>query len=692
MRPRSLFSQMFATSVIVVFVAFGSAAWLAILAGRGAMDRLVREILRARARDALEEVDRYLATRAQEVRSWAGLAVMEEVLVQDRGFHIENLLLEVHRERPGAYEVLSVLDRGEVVVASTDVRKIGQQVPVWAIPAEPVPGTLLRSSGLDREGLQAGGLHLAHPILSRMSPAPIGWLAATVRLEAVEGILNPEPGEAGKEGKLFVLFDRTGRPIAGRRDLLDRFRQGRAEGNEWAPALPELPAGELVRAGGYLLVREGPISSPASVLPDLRVVALWRAAEAYAVVRIFAAGVVGAAALGLALAAGATFLTARGISRRLRKVTEGTARLAKGELAYRVEEGREDEIGKLARSFNAMAEQLARARDDLNRALAQWQTLVRYAPDLILMVDREGNVLFANRPLGSAGSEPSVGTTIYARVAPNHSGSLRAALERVFESGEPSELDLEMAGTDGASAWFSVRIGPVARGGEVAAAILIVTDISERKRLEREVLEVSELERRRIGQDLHDELGQVLTGLSFRSKRLERQLDGKDPGAADELREIGSLIGLAMQQTRALAKGLYPVDLDRSGLRAALEEHAAFVEHMFHVSCRIEWSLSFPGPDRARAIHLLRIAQEAVHNAIRHGKAREIAIRVFEEEEGGHVLEVRDDGAGLGVSSRETEGMGLRSMRYRAGAIGGSLELRSHPAGGTVLRVRYPPG
>lgn len=211
-----------------------------------------------------------------------------------------------------------------------------------------------------------------------------------------------------------------------------------------------------------------------------------------------------------------------------------------------------------------------------------------------------------------------------------------------------------------------------------------VRDISERKRLEQEILEISEQERRRIGQDLHDGLCQHLAGIELMSQVLDQKLQRRSKADANRAADIAGHVREAIAQTRALARGLAPVTLESEGLESALRELAAGTEKVFGVACRVESTAPAPNLGTATATHLYRIAQEAVSNAIRHGKATEILIRLASEGEA-VLLSVGDNGVGMSKGAQEGRGMGLRIMRYRAGMVGGELSLKSNGSAGLVV-------
>jgi len=230
-------------------------------------------------------------------------------------------------------------------------------------------------------------------------------------------------------------------------------------------------------------------------------------------------------------------------------------------------------------------------------------------------------------------------------------------------------------------AWSSTVIAG-ARGA-LEYAILTGIDATEAKRLERTILHISGREQRRIGQDLHDGQGQHLTGVAFMSKVLEQKLREKSLPEADDAAKIVALVNQAINRTRELSHGLLPVLSDAHGLMVTLERLALEVEDLFQVSCRFECDQPVLIPESDIATHLYHIAQEAVNNALKHGRPRRIAIRLAGGSEGSF-LRVDDDGVGVHTSPGD-RGMGLSIMSYRAKMIGGALEVRPGQDGGTTV-------
>jgi PAS domain S-box-containing protein len=214
-------------------------------------------------------------------------------------------------------------------------------------------------------------------------------------------------------------------------------------------------------------------------------------------------------------------------------------------------------------------------------------------------------------------------------------------------------------------------------------------DITERKHMEKTILEISAREQRRIGQDLHDGLGQHLTGVAFMSKVQEQKLAEKGLAESGDAARIVSLVNEAIHKTRELAHGLLPVSSDSQGLMSALKRWAAEVEDLFHISCRLQLDGPVYIHDANLSTHLYRIAQEAVNNAIRHGQAKSITISLLAGTDFG-TLKIENDGAGLPEPHIQGSGMGMQIMTYRARMIGGSLNVESGGTCGVTITCLFP--
>lgn len=216
----------------------------------------------------------------------------------------------------------------------------------------------------------------------------------------------------------------------------------------------------------------------------------------------------------------------------------------------------------------------------------------------------------------------------------------------------------------------------------------IIRDISERRALENQVLTAASEEQRRIGQDLHDSVGQELTGLALLSQSLSEALTNGRPGDAELAGKIGAGLKRLLGHVRALVRGMVPT-FGPEGLMAALEALAGRISDHTHVHCDFRCDEPVLVDDSSAALHLYRIAQEAVNNAITHGKAKNITIRL---SDGKAVrLEIHDDGRGMQTPTSKT-GMGLKIMRYRADLIHGTLHVESSQGTGATVTCILPRG
>jgi PAS domain S-box-containing protein len=253
-----------------------------------------------------------------------------------------------------------------------------------------------------------------------------------------------------------------------------------------------------------------------------------------------------------------------------------------------------------------------------------------------------------------------------------------------------SEVEFRMITKSGQLKWCSSSWGPLHdENGRQIGVQGRERDISERKQLEREVLDSTVHERRRIGHELHDGLGQFLAGVAFRAKALEQTLATEGSPYAAEAGELSTLVSSAIGQTRSLAKGLDPIEVETTGLPAALQSLAAETEKLFGVTCRFHNQGGQYSIDPQRSLGLYRITQEAIHNAITHGNARRVDIHLDAGQD--HLsLQIRDDGRGFEVGGSKCDGMGLRVMQYRANSMAGELKIRSSLNEGTEIQCILP--
>jgi PAS domain S-box-containing protein len=314
---------------------------------------------------------------------------------------------------------------------------------------------------------------------------------------------------------------------------------------------------------------------------------------------------------------------------------------------------------------------------------------------LVMVLDRQGHIIRFNRAC-----EQTTGYS-FADVrnkpiwdllrSPEEIQRFKVAF-RAVEAGNTRENHFESywTGRDGVArliAWSTT----VLPAGTDTPAYMVVSgmDITERKHLERTILDIGAREQRRIGQDLHDGLGQHLTGIAFMAKVQEQKLAERQLPEAADAGKIVRLVNDAISRTRELAKGLAPVVVEAHGLMSALQLHAADVEKLFGISCCFQCDPPVAISDPRVATHLYYIAQEAVTNALKHGRAQNILIRLSRLD-GRGTLVIRDDGKGLIAPAENHGGMGLQIMRYRAGMIGGTFEISSEKTQGATVTCKFP--
>ncbi len=321
----------------------------------------------------------------------------------------------------------------------------------------------------------------------------------------------------------------------------------------------------------------------------------------------------------------------------------------------------------------------------LSEALSRLQTIIANLPMVIFAVDRTGLITFEDgRALQALGVKPGA-----------HIG--QSVLEAYRQSKQiPEHMQRALRGEE-----FSapVEIGPVVldtwysptreQDGTVCGYTGVAVNVTGQRRLERQILEISDREQARLGQEIHDGLCQQLVSLAFDANSLERELADRAMPEAKTAARIAQFLDQTITEARQLARGLFPIRLEAQGLPSALEELARTTQERFGITCRFESSQTAAIASKSTATHLYRIAQEAVVNAIKHGKARAITLRL-ESRDGQLKLQVEDNGQGIASAKSSGQGMGLHIMDYRARSIGGSFSFAPGAAGGTTVCCCVP--
>lgn len=351
-----------------------------------------------------------------------------------------------------------------------------------------------------------------------------------------------------------------------------------------------------------------------------------------------------------------------------------------------------DSSGTIVELRGMMQDITDRKRAELVRAEqeARYRAVIETASDGFWMLDKDGCILSVNEAyvrLSGYSREELLTMWIGDLEAEESPEEIRAHIEKVKRLG--SDLfETRHRAKDGTVWPVEVNTSYSTTAGGIFFAFS--RDISERKAMEQQLIEVSTAEQERIGHDIHDGIGQQLTGVAMLAAGIEHRLK-----AAGHLLAAESIAGLrihlldALEEVRALARGLSPVELDPEGLPEALSDLAERIAQTSGLECHYLGLRKVQAEDDILAVHLYRIAQEAVHNAVRHAMPGKIEIRLSQTSEG-IVLTVLDDGKGIDLSQDSSKRLGLRLMRYRAGLIGGRLTLGPADGGGTRVSVEVP--
>jgi PAS domain S-box-containing protein len=337
---------------------------------------------------------------------------------------------------------------------------------------------------------------------------------------------------------------------------------------------------------------------------------------------------------------------------------------------------------------------LAAAEEALRKEHAFSAAILDTSGAMMIVLDREGKIIRFNRACEQTTGysfDEVKGKFIWDIFIPSEElSSVKAVFKKLYSGKFPIKSENHWVSKSGEArliAWS--RTALLNDNGAVEYIIGSGIDITDRKRLEHEVIEISGREQRRIGQDLHDGICQHLAGTELMSQVLEQNLARQHRPEARQAAQIAAHVREAISQTRMLARGLSPVELESNGLMSALQELASNTSKLFGVPCHFRCGTPVLIQNNNAATHLYRVAQEAINNAIKHGKAGNITI-LLSLTDGTGTLAIEDDGVGFPRKAVENRGMGLRIMKYRAGMIGASLEVRRAGTTGTLVLCTFP--
>jgi len=356
---------------------------------------------------------------------------------------------------------------------------------------------------------------------------------------------------------------------------------------------------------------------------------------------------------------------------------------------------REDELSLLKREMQKRTEALKLQINELHQSKALLSAIIDNDPDAIITSDHNGTIKSFNpaaqRIFGYAADEV-IGKDVSLLMPPPHRESHPGHIDRYTATHETHIMGRrrEVIGLrkDGTVFPLEISIGEV---DHLAIFIGIARDISEQRALERRIVDLASLEQERIGREIHDGLGQRLTALTLMARSLAKNLGDKDKLAADKVRTFVEELQIANNEAHDLALGLAPVPIDPEGLESALIQLGNRTEVITGHACRVKVDKSVRVDDRSISAQLYRIAQEAIHNAVKHAQAQTITIKLSRNGGNGSIdLIIADDGKGFDPNKNKDFTLGLQIMQYRANAIGAVLQINSAKGKGTVVRCTMP--
>ena len=307
--------------------------------------------------------------------------------------------------------------------------------------------------------------------------------------------------------------------------------------------------------------------------------------------------------------------------------------------------------------------------------------------DTLLLVDTDLRVRFINRDIGDMTIEQIIGQDIAVLLPPPMCEGVIAKLRTVLTTGSTATFEFAVEVPGLPTEHFENRAVLVRDDGIASGISIAVRNITERRRLEQEVLDVSSRERQRIGRDLHDGLGQELTGVALMLRGLAKRVKKQAPDSINDINEIVGLVNQSIETARTLARGLLPVNTDNGGLSCALRQLALRCQDLYGLEVDFREQITADmALSEANASHLYRIAQEALTNTARHGHASRVTV-VLLLSPTRFMLSIADDGVGVGEAAASATGMGLKIMKYRASMIGAKLEIVPNQPQGTVVLV-----
>jgi len=378
---------------------------------------------------------------------------------------------------------------------------------------------------------------------------------------------------------------------------------------------------------------------------------------------------------------------------------------ASKEAMQQITEQRE-ELKTQHKSLQVQNEKLRNTQIELEESRHGYSDLYDYAPVGYFVLDKNGlilNINFTGAALLGVDKSRIIGNHFSNYINRADRDAFFQFRRKVLETRRQQTCELQLIAKDKCM-FYALLFGSIVKDPQTSSirfrvAVTNITEqkhaeeqlrtITQRRFMEKEILDITEKERKLIGQELHDGVGQVLTGIAVKCKGLSLKLTGKSSGEIKEALEISNLANKAIGQIRDAAKMLYPIDIETVGFVKALKALVANTEKMLGVRCQFLCDEYVSNGNLVDEEQLYRIVREAITNAVKHGKAKNISIKLLLTKIG-TVLSVKNDGRNFPKLQPRGEGLGLKIMKYRTELIGGSLDIRKGDKGGTVVTCTLP--
>lgn len=323
----------------------------------------------------------------------------------------------------------------------------------------------------------------------------------------------------------------------------------------------------------------------------------------------------------------------------------------------------------------------------------QLSMIVDSSEDAIISNTLDGTILSWNKgaeQIFGYSSLETKGQPLSMLLHSNYPEAIQRILEQIKQGKKVEHFETSCTKKDGKHINISLTLSPLKDSSlKIIGASVIARNITERNMLLKEILEAGEKVQQRLGLELHDDLCQQLTGISYLCKALEENLVQKSLAEASKAALITHQLDKTISYTRSLVKELMPVPLESNGLIPALQILASNIENLASTSCSISGSMDITIEDSALLSHLYRIVQETAHRAIKQGQAKHLDIKLAVENKS-IVIAISDDGLGILKSEISREDTWLKSVHYRAGLIGASLNIQNREGKGTTVTCSLP--